>query len=391
MTSERGRLTDFWRRIKVRSGEQGERHATWLELFYDLVFVVAIAELGHNLSTDYTAVGLLQFLGLFVPIWWAWFHHTIYADRFETDDAGHRLLTILQMVSVAALAATVHGAIGDTAQEFALAIVGVRVVQIVMYLRTWHMEAARPLCRRLIGMFAIGSIAWIVSISLPEPWRYILWAAILVSEFGFVYLPATRRTYAKLPLSESHLPERFGLFTIIVLGESVAGVVAGLAEQDLRSMATVLAASGILVAFGIWWVYFANLEGGVLKGLGGWSVVVWVYSHLPLMMGLTALGVGIDHAVAEDPGHALDPFGVWLVAGSLAAASLAIAVNRLATAKVVETVGTRRRVGWRVGVAAVALAVGGVVVVTDGIGLLLLAPLAVLSLLQVATDLFGWE
>ena len=152
-------------RVKLRSGEReaDERPATWLELFYDLVFVVAVAELGHSLSSHYDLVGLLQFVGLFVPVWWTWFHHTVYADRFDSDDVAHHLLTILQMVFVAGLAASVHGATGETSQEFALAIVGIRIVQIVMYLRAWHIKVARPLRRRLIGLFTISSIAWVAS------------------------------------------------------------------------------------------------------------------------------------------------------------------------------------------------------------------------------------
>jgi low temperature requirement protein LtrA len=231
-------------------------------------------------------------------------------------------------------------------------------------------------------MFTASSIAWVVSVFLPEPWRYVLWAVTLVFEFGFIYLPGTRRAYARMPLSRSHFPERVGLFTIIVLGESVAGVVAGLADQNLRSTATITAALGLLVSFGLWWVYFANLEGGVLKGLGRWSVVFWVYSHLPLMMALTALGVGIDHAVAEDPSHALGSFGVWLVA---------IAVNGLATAKVTRGPATRRKVAWRLGGAAAAVAIGIVVASTDGAGLVLLAPLAAVSLIPLPSDLLGWE
>ena len=376
---------------ELRSGESEERSATWLELFYDLVFVVAVAELGHHLATHLSVSGLVEFIGLFIPVWWAWFHYTIYADRFDTDDVTHRLLTILQMLIIAGLAASIHGAIGETYREVAISLVGVRVVMIVMYLRTRRIEVARPLARRLVGTFSLGGALWVASVFAPEPWRYALWAVAVAQEYLTVTIGSTRRLYARMPVSESHLPERFGLFTIIVLGESVVGVVAGLAEQDLRSVAAITGGLGLLLAFGIWWAYFGDLEGGVLKGLGGLSVVAWVYVHLPLTMGLTAVGIAVEHAIAEGTGHSLEPFGVWLFAGSMATVSTGIAVTNFATANVMKTDDRRRRGWWRLGVAVLSLLAGAVVIALEGTGLLIAFLLAVVSLSQVLSDLIGQQ
>lgn len=95
---------------QLRSREDGEdhRHATWLELFYDLVFVVAIAQLAHNLSNDVSLSGFSGFVVLFIPVWWAWIGTTFYANRFDSDDIGHRLLTGLQMVAIAAIAVNIR-------------------------------------------------------------------------------------------------------------------------------------------------------------------------------------------------------------------------------------------------------------------------------------------
>ncbi len=232
----------IWRPCRLRTVEM-ERHATWLELFYDLVFVVAVAQLGHNLARDLTGVGVLKFAGLFVPVWWAWFHHTIYADRLDPDDPAHRLLTFTQIFFIGLLAASVHGALGETSEAFAIALAGTRVVQMIMYGRALGIEAARPLATRLIQVFAGGSLLWIISIFVPMPARFWIWGVALVLEFAVILHRSTRRRYAPLPISESHLPERFGLFLIIVLGESVAGVVSGLAEHELTPAATGTAAA----------------------------------------------------------------------------------------------------------------------------------------------------
>ncbi|HEY9905513.1 MAG TPA: low temperature requirement protein A, partial [Candidatus Sericytochromatia bacterium] len=90
---------DLWRppRLHTSKDNEKERHATWLELFYDLVFVVAIAELAHNLEGDTSLSGFFGFVFLFIPIWWCWVGTTFYATRFDTDDLGHRLFALLQM------------------------------------------------------------------------------------------------------------------------------------------------------------------------------------------------------------------------------------------------------------------------------------------------------
>ena len=79
------------------------RHATWLELFYDLIFVVVISQLAHNLEDDFSLYGFLGFLALFVPVWWSWTGAAFYATRFDTDDLGHRILILLQMIGAGSL------------------------------------------------------------------------------------------------------------------------------------------------------------------------------------------------------------------------------------------------------------------------------------------------
>ena len=119
-----------------------------------------------------------------------------------------------------------------------------------------------------------------------------------------------RREQARVPLDVSHLPERFGLFTILVLGESIAAVVVGLSHVEWAPITTVIALTGVGIAVGIWWMYFDNVEGTVVRrsdaGGKNWRPTVWIYSHFPLAAGLAMVGVGLEHAVV-DAGH-----GAWL-------------------------------------------------------------------------------
>ena len=100
--------------------EEKERHATWLELFYDLVFVAVVSQLSENLSHNISLAGVLSFIALFVPVWFAWIGAAFFATRFGTDDLAHRILTLLQMMGAAAMAVNVSHALGETSAGFAL-------------------------------------------------------------------------------------------------------------------------------------------------------------------------------------------------------------------------------------------------------------------------------
>src|ERR671918_757718 len=119
-------------RLRTLDTEE-DRRATWLELFFDLVFVVTIAELGTRLSGDVTLHGFLEFMALFVPVWWAWAGFTFYANRFDTDDLLYRLLILVAMFAVAALATTVPDAFEGGSAGFALSYVCIRLVLLALY------------------------------------------------------------------------------------------------------------------------------------------------------------------------------------------------------------------------------------------------------------------
>ena len=121
---------------KENTKNNTNRRATWLELFYDLVFVVVIFQLAHNLEEDFSLYGFLGFLALFVPVWWSWIGAVFYATRFDTDDLGHRILILLQMVGAAALAVNVPDGLGDDSAGFALSYAAIHIILVLEYVRT---------------------------------------------------------------------------------------------------------------------------------------------------------------------------------------------------------------------------------------------------------------
>jgi low temperature requirement protein LtrA len=367
VSEPRSRLVSPPRIRALESGED-ERRATWLELFFDLVFVVAVAQLSNALSADMSLEGFLIFCGLFVPVWWAWVGYTFYADRFDTDDVVHRVLMLAGMFAVAALASVIpDAAVGDTT-PFALAYVAVRGFVIALNARAWlHLPAARPLLNVYIPAFTLAAGLMFASVTVDPPLRYWIWAVALAVDVGTPL--ASRARIEAVPVHASHIPERVGLFTLIVLGETVLAVVVGTESVTWNLESGVVAALGFVIAASFWWLYFDYLDGEMLLGRSVWSGQAYLYAHLPLMAGVIALGVGTKYAIKETAGSALTESTRWVLCGGIALAYGALALIHLAAARSQHDVD----VWLRVGVASGALAIA---VLGDG-----LEPLPVMLLL----------
>ena len=131
------------------TGDRLERHPSWLELFFDLVFVAAIAALARQLHDDHSVAGLAVFVGLFVPVWWAWRGFAWYATGFDTDDRTFRAACLAGMIGVAAVSAGIDGAAHGDSETFVIAYSGLLCVLAALFLRTWwRVPAARPLAAR---------------------------------------------------------------------------------------------------------------------------------------------------------------------------------------------------------------------------------------------------
>lgn len=353
-------------RLRTLEADQ-ERRATWLELFLDLVFVAAIAEVALALGDEPTAAGFGRYLVLFLPIWWAWAGFTFYATRFDTDDLVYRLLTLLGMFAVAGLASAVPDALHGGQNRFVVAYVAVRVVLLVLYGRAYrHVEVARPLAKWFMLMFGGAVGVWLVSLALPLPVKYVLWATALSLEHA---APVRAwRMMREAPIHPAHIPERFGLLVIIVLGEAVIGVVLGTATVSWTPLSGAAAFAGFLAAAALWWLYFEFLSAAVVTR-NVLSGMIFVYAHYFVVVGIAALGVGVKLTIiSAGPGGRYDHAG-WIAAGGTAMCMAGLATIQLATPPGLFDVD----VALRLAVAALA----GALAALSG----LLSPVLVLSLL----------
>ncbi len=312
-----------------RIGE--ERKASWFELFYDLAFVVAVAQLGQRLLGDSTLTGFLSYAGLFVAVWWAWASYTFYADRYDTDDLGQRLLSVLQMVAIVLLATSLTGDT-DSTVAFALAYSLAQTAIVLMYVRAYrHVRETRPLVRGYIVGFSTSAAIWLISAAAPEPVRYFMWALAIGVSFATPY--RVRRIQATVPLDPSHLPERFGLFTILVLGESLVAVVMGLSHEGWHLSPVTAAVLGVVAAVGLWWLYFDNADGVLVRRdptvKRTWRPTAWIYSHLFLALGIVAAGIAVEYMVAH-PLETVPTEQRFLLFGAVALALVSMAMMHIA-------------------------------------------------------------
>ena len=291
------------------------RHASWLELFYDLIYVVAVAFLAARLSRDISLTGFAIFVALFVPVWWSWAGQTIFASRFGRDTPFQRSMVLLQMVGAAAMAIQIPTATGAGSAGFAAAYVLTRSTLLVLYLRarTEYSEANRLNTAFLLG-YGTGAALWLISIAFPPPFRFALWAAGLAVEVGTFVL--ARNVSRRFPVHTSHLPERFGLFTIIVLGETLLAIFLGVADVDWNSLAVIAALIGFGLAVAIWWNYFGYVDRAPLQCTLG-NGHAYTLFHLPMVLGIIAMGVGIEHIVVEASRSMFSVSTLWLLGGGL--------------------------------------------------------------------------
>jgi len=315
-------------RLRTTADPSEERHATWFELFFDLVFVAAVGELGAALARDPSWQVFARFAGLFVVIVWAWILYTLYANRFGTDDLIFRLARSGAMLAIAAIAADlprVMAGHGGTV-GFAIEYVVIRVILIALYCRArYHVREARALSEMYIVGYSSTTVLWFASIFVPSPLRYGLWCLAMLLD---LLIPTrTWRVLTGRSIVTSHLIDRFGTFFIIVLGASVVIAVMGVAGLEFTVKSSIVGTICFVAALCFWWIYFDLADTSVL-GRGALGLV-FVYAHFPLLAGVVAFGEGTALAIAHAGQPSLSAGARWAMAGGIGAFALSLAAIHL--------------------------------------------------------------
>jgi low temperature requirement protein LtrA len=307
-----------------------DRRVTFLELFFDLVFVVIISQLAHRLAEHPSWSGVGWFVFLFYAVWSSWINGTLYHDLHTTNDVSVRIFTFGQMLAVTLMAVYVGRVPGEGAEGFALAYAANNLLLVVLWFRTGlHDASHRPASVPYSTAYFVSATLFLISPLFAAPTRYWLWALGLgIEAMGIMIAyyrwtpPAIQGGDAVIAATPS-LIERLGLFVIIVLGEVIVGAVDGMADiTPLDFDGVVIGMFGVLIAIGLWWIYFDLVSHHAPISS---RTQLWLYLHLPLVMAMAAGGAGVLNTVE----HAAEPVPDavrWLLVGSLGAAVLSVAL-----------------------------------------------------------------
>ena len=296
-------------RAVTRDPDEPYRASTPLELFFDLTFVVAVARasaaLHHELVAGHVAEGVWGFVGVFFAVWWAWMNATWFASAHDADDVPYRLLMLVQMAGVLVVATGVTDALEH--DDWLVVTIGYAVMRVglaVSWLRVARDEpAGRTRALRYAAGISVLQVLWFARLALPHGAAGT--AGFLVLVAAELAVPVWAERAAGAPVFHAgHIEERYGLFTIIVLGESVlsasAGFQAALDEGGLTAELFAIGVGGLLLAFTSWWLYFDHP--GHMRPRREFAFR-WGYAHVVIFASLAAMGAGLQVATEAVTGH----------------------------------------------------------------------------------------
>jgi low temperature requirement protein LtrA len=297
--------------MTARPTDETHRVSSQLELLFDLTFVVAVAsitaQLAHGIEGGHGRDVLTPFLQVFFAIWWAWMNFTWFASSYDTDDVLYRLMTLVQMSGVLVLAAGVPAAVNEG--DYRAVTIGYLIMRIGL-IAQWLRVAKEDPPSRSIGLrYAFGiaavQVGWVLRLVLAQ--THVLPVGSLLPIFvGLVICELTVPPWAERKVSTSwhphHIYERYGLFTIILLGESVLasseGVDRAVGDKGLSASLVTIAIAALVLLFALWWLYFYEPVGDGLAQRRERSYV-WGYGHYGIFAALAALGAGLEVAVRQ--------------------------------------------------------------------------------------------
>jgi low temperature requirement protein LtrA len=371
----------FWQPPRAHGDIIEDRTVSFLELFYDLVYVVVISRAAHTLAEHLSWRGVGEFAVVFTMIWVAWLNGTLYYELHGREDGRTRVYVFMQMLLLALLAVFTAEAATESGGGFAIVYAAYMGVLGWLWFTVQRQDdpAMRPLTSRYIAGMVSAVVVIGGSAALDPDVRVLVWAG-----FMGIWLTATlalNRSFAGTDLGAmvptESLAERFGLFIIIVLGEVVVGVVTGMSEASHDAITIATGLLGLVVGFGIWWMYFDSVSRRLPRE-DHW-IFFWMLGHLPIAAGIAAAGAAVVGLVEHaGDARALEE-AAWLLGGSVALALAFLIPVTAALQDSLRAPSVFRRLRWELALSVViVLAIGAL---RPAAWLLLLSVALLLSLI----------
>ena len=267
---------------------QSERNVSWIELFYDLIFVAAAHQLTLMLVGAGSFFDSMTSLLLFIPLIWCWMSHTLFTNFFSDRSWFYHFMTFLTILGTVTLVILMPTALTTHSTWFAYAYVFIKVILVIQYIIWSFLQIHRLLDMLPIIIGNIGSgLLWGLSILSPVP--QVWWVIAMLID---VLTPAfTKTKNVAQNMNPHHLPERMGLLTVIVLGEMIISLVISAFALPLTKEVILVLAAGIAITFLIFWTYFRFIDQAII-GYDKSTSRIYFYSHLPMVLGLICVAAG---------------------------------------------------------------------------------------------------
>ena len=307
----------------VFKSSDGERSATWLELFFDLVFVVSVAALSYRLEHHFSWEGVLLLFVYFLPIWWAWMEYSYYGDLFDDDSVSYQALMLMAMGGVMYMSLVIRSDDLAGSRLYELTYLFMAGVALLMYLRAFVLYPdLRWFTRRFIGTISLSMGCFALSLLVEPPYRYLLWVLGVVIQAAAA--PSIYLFHRDYPVQLSHMPERFGLFSIIVLGEGIVALTAASQAASFDWNVAFYVLGGFVLTVCIWKLYFYEASKDTiteqLRRNDRVSLLMsffYGYSHYFLYMSVMLISVSILLLIeSSTAGHHHPPLAVYLLHGA---------------------------------------------------------------------------
>ncbi|KXZ69927.1 low temperature requirement protein A [Acinetobacter venetianus] len=292
-----------------RDPEEAHRAATPLELLFDLIFVVAIATAGqqlhHAMIEGHLWHALPTYCMVFFALWWAWMNFTWFASAYDNDDTLYRCLTFVQIAGSLVMAAGIPAVFQQ--HNFDVIIIGYVIMRLALVTQWIRVAKHDPERKVTAYRYAIGivlvQLGWLIgnfsSIHMTT-WLF------LILVFFELAVPFYAEKHAATPWHPHHIVERYGLLTIIVLGESIIGSFAATQEafsnRVINYQEIFLIIGGLLMMFAMWWVYFDRSHHHHQRR--GVQPFLWGYGHFFIFISIAVLGAALAAAVDVSTQHA---------------------------------------------------------------------------------------
>jgi low temperature requirement protein LtrA len=319
------------------------RDVSYIELFYDLVYVVLIGQAAHTLALHPGWGGVAEFGAVFGLIWIAWINGTLYHELHGREDGRSRVYIFAQMCVLAVLAVFVGYAGSTDGTAFSLTYVALLVLLWWQWYEVRrrdlpeHRSASTPyLVGLVVTIAAMLAAGWLPDVARVAVWWVVVVGWVVLGAYGFV----SRDRALQFFQATDALIERMALFVIIVLGETVVGVVNGINAEGPDALRIATGVLGLCIGFGVWWNYF-DIVGAREPRAGRPREAAWFFGHLPQCGAIAVAGAAMVGLVTDAHATRTPTAVAWTLGGAVALSLLLVAVRSATVTRDPDELGSR--------------------------------------------------